>query len=1106
MDSGFSPSALAPMLRLVLSCLLTLTFCGSLHAVTYEEWSVTKFGPAPDPLVAGPEADADFDGRTNLLEYALGSEPLTAEALDLAPVTYEGGYLVLRFPRLKHASDLSYSVQLTGDLLTAWLPSSDAVTLAVLSDQGDSELVTVRDRVYSNSFARRFLRLQVTQLAPGVAIPAPTNLAATALSVSAIRLNWKIPTQDASSFTIERLYSSLDWVLVDIVPATTLSYTDTRLYEGTTYHYRVTARRGSLASLASNEAVATTFPDSDGDGISDSDELANGTDPNNPDTDGDGIPDGDEITAGLNPTAEDTDGDGANDGEDMFPDDDRRSEHIAVKFFGSVNLRNATFNGQTVPTADVTQVGIDDEHRVSWVNSKWEFGLPTRFSVASWSGEITGFYEVDDGLATTLPDGQVFHALSPLGVSGEGAMIGNQHALLSFGGDGYYVELGFAQSAAGLVDLEAPPPYEPGDQAPRHGPLSLSKVTGSGRVAGKAALWIPELPGYRQALFKGQTAERENFLLSELFDEAAGDAAAITALSRNGGVAAGSFARGGGPLATFRWATHFEEIPELASASVLAANDEGWLAGSLNETDAQGFPVGFLWEPPASGVGQGTVHRFQDCLPGEHLRDLRAAIPRLLGRKTAGTPLRVVLDAQYLAGDGGGNWVNGTFLLDLGPGEAERSVYRASTMDGKTPALTEMNAEGTGVGIAWNEIPGENSPVVHPEIHFVAQPNRLAWGFDPPIAGDAYVNGEPWEASGDNKTPEWWTSVAKTGEYAVNQIVAVRMKAAAEQHMVVVPAQFADYLSVDEKALTGWTTNLTIRGKAGPPLEADQEKEVFIEIHRIKEPNAGNPIPDPKVLATLRIRILPERTIDLGVWYVTDSRSPATALPAGVPSPEDIRTHLNTVYRQACIKFELHKGPDNQPMNPNIPNVAYDNNGDGNLNADRSGDPEYDAVAHRVYPAKMNIIILKKLLKTANPGESPLGFAPGLIDSAAEGRVLLFTHKFTPIEHVSRTDYLFMAACAHEVGHQLRLTTRAGKVPPEAKVHAAKADYHDLGLFPVKEWRESIGALPVDRHLVMHGLMWPYISFKLKETPDEPGWLRYEDWREASTRAKAFAP
>ncbi|WP_052843589.1 Rib/alpha-like domain-containing protein [Corynebacterium epidermidicanis] len=62
--------------------------------------------------------------------------------------------------------------------------------------------------------------------------------------------------------------------------------------------------------------VTPVDTDSDGDGLTDSQEETLGTDPNNADTDGDGVKDGQEVIDGTDPKNADTDGDGLNDGEE----------------------------------------------------------------------------------------------------------------------------------------------------------------------------------------------------------------------------------------------------------------------------------------------------------------------------------------------------------------------------------------------------------------------------------------------------------------------------------------------------------------------------------------------------------------------------------------------------------------------------------------------------------------------------------------------------------------------------------------------------------------------------------------------------------------------
>ncbi|WP_291871394.1 gliding motility-associated C-terminal domain-containing protein, partial [Maribacter sp.] len=79
----------------------------------------------------------------------------------------------------------------------------------------------------------------------------------------------------------------------------------------------------SAIDLAGNRGTGIVLIsiDSDGDGLSDSEEIALGTDPNNPDTDGDGIQDGQEVLDGTEPL-EDCDSNGGSSNETSDCDND----------------------------------------------------------------------------------------------------------------------------------------------------------------------------------------------------------------------------------------------------------------------------------------------------------------------------------------------------------------------------------------------------------------------------------------------------------------------------------------------------------------------------------------------------------------------------------------------------------------------------------------------------------------------------------------------------------------------------------------------------------------------------------------------------------------
>lgn len=77
---------------------------------------------------------------------------------------------------------------------------------------------------------------------------------------------------------------------------------------------------------AADPAVEDEAADTDGDGLTDTQEAQIGTDPGKPDTDGDGLTDAQEVHLGTDPCNRDTDGGGVSDGEEAANDDWHQSD------------------------------------------------------------------------------------------------------------------------------------------------------------------------------------------------------------------------------------------------------------------------------------------------------------------------------------------------------------------------------------------------------------------------------------------------------------------------------------------------------------------------------------------------------------------------------------------------------------------------------------------------------------------------------------------------------------------------------------------------------------------------------------------------------------
>jgi poly(3-hydroxybutyrate) depolymerase len=146
--------------------------------LSYAIWAAGALSTVPE-ADRDPLADPDRDGRVNLLEYALGTNPVVGGLPDepIMAVRPQDGlnYLQLTFRRRTGGTgdaaegytvgDLLYQVETNATLNGAsWATGTDILEqMGPAQDNGDgTETVTVRLRVAMENEIRRFLRLKVT--------------------------------------------------------------------------------------------------------------------------------------------------------------------------------------------------------------------------------------------------------------------------------------------------------------------------------------------------------------------------------------------------------------------------------------------------------------------------------------------------------------------------------------------------------------------------------------------------------------------------------------------------------------------------------------------------------------------------------------------------------------------------------------------------------------------------------------------------------------------------------------------------------------------------------------------------------------------------------
>lgn len=127
----------------------------------FTNWKTQVFGAqAGNPLVAGPDADPDHDGVSNLLEYALGLNANQSDAHLLPKGSINGPYLSLTYKRRHNVQGVIYEPS-ASDNLKDWYPEETVVESVSAPDANGMETVVVEDFYPLGDFPKRFLRVEV---------------------------------------------------------------------------------------------------------------------------------------------------------------------------------------------------------------------------------------------------------------------------------------------------------------------------------------------------------------------------------------------------------------------------------------------------------------------------------------------------------------------------------------------------------------------------------------------------------------------------------------------------------------------------------------------------------------------------------------------------------------------------------------------------------------------------------------------------------------------------------------------------------------------------------------------------------------------------------
>jgi hypothetical protein len=137
--------------------------------MTFAGWQALHFGAnASNTTIAGPSADPNNNGISNLLEYALGGDPLAVPSTTTRPVVVPAldsndGELHLTHTATLNASatDLTITGEVSADFQT-WNTGTGYVEVISDSTVGTVRTLSLRDSTALGAKGQHYLRLRVT--------------------------------------------------------------------------------------------------------------------------------------------------------------------------------------------------------------------------------------------------------------------------------------------------------------------------------------------------------------------------------------------------------------------------------------------------------------------------------------------------------------------------------------------------------------------------------------------------------------------------------------------------------------------------------------------------------------------------------------------------------------------------------------------------------------------------------------------------------------------------------------------------------------------------------------------------------------------------------